>query len=90
MDFLEQMSYSLKRVGSFFPYEYAGRPMRWMPDFRLTDGTFVEIKGYVAAQTQAKFEYFLPSLTVLTRTELREIFDYVYGRYGRNLLALYE
>jgi hypothetical protein len=26
----------------FFPYEYQGKVMRWMPDFVLSDGTFIE------------------------------------------------
>lgn len=74
----------------FFPYEYQGKVMRWMPDFVLADGTFVEIKGYLTDQARAKFEYFLPPLRVFTRTELDRMFDYVYSQYGKNLLALYE
>ena len=74
----------------FFPYEYEGKLMRWMPDFVLADGTFVEIKGYVTDQVRAKFEYFLPPLRVFTRADLDRMFDYVQRRYGKNLRALYE
>ncbi len=74
----------------FFAYEYQGKVMRWMPDFVLADGTFIEIKGYLTEQAQAKFEYFLPPLRIFTRVDLDRMFDYVQHRYGKNLLALYE
>ena len=74
----------------FFPYEYQGRLLRWMPDFRLADGTHTEIKGYLTDQARAKVEYFLRPLQVFTRKNLERMFDYVYHRYGSNLLALYE
>jgi hypothetical protein len=74
----------------FFPYEYEGKVMRWMPDFVLADGTYIEIKGYLTDQARAKFEYFLPPLRVFTRADLDRMFEYVHSRYGKNLLALYE
>ena len=64
--------------------------MRWIPDFRLADGTYVEIKGYLSAQALAKFEFFYRPLLVLTQAELRDIFEYVWRTYGKNLVALYE
>jgi hypothetical protein len=73
-----------------FPYEYANKIMRWIPDFRLEDGTYVEIKGYLSAQALAKFEFFYRPLLVLAQAELREMFEYVWQTYGRNLVALYE
>lgn len=79
-----------ERNTEFFPYEFSGRLLRWMPDFRLADGTYVEIKGYLTAQAQAKFDYFLRPLRVFRRGDLQEMFDYVQSRYGGNLLALYE
>jgi hypothetical protein len=74
----------------FFPYEYEGKVLRWTPDFRLADGTYIEIKGYLTDQARAKFEYFLPSLRVFTRADLDRMFEYVQSRYGKSLLALYE
>src|SRR5205823_10631523 len=41
----------------FFLYEYQGKLMRWLPDFVLADGTFLEIKGYLTDQARAKFAY---------------------------------
>ena len=73
-----------------FPYEYADKLMRWIPDFRLADGTYVEIKGYMSAQAQAKFQFFYRPLLVLAQPELHQMFEYVWQTYGRNLVALYE
>src|SRR5689334_21058808 len=74
----------------FFPYEYKGEVLRWTPDFLLADGTYIEIKGYLTEQAQTKFEYFLRPLRVFTRPDLERMFRYVDGRYGRDLLALYQ
>lgn len=73
-----------------FPYEYQGKVLRWMPDFLLADGTYVEIKGYLTEQARAKFDYCLRPLQVFTQAELRRMFDYGRNTYGKNLLALYE
>jgi len=73
-----------------FPYEYEGHVLHWIPDFRLADGSYIEIKGYLTDQSRAKFEYFYRSLQVFTRTDLGRMFDYVYAKYGKNVLALYE
>jgi hypothetical protein len=73
-----------------FPYEYADKLMHWMPDFLLADGTYVEIKGYLSPQSLAKFEFFYRPLLVLTQADLRDVFEYVWRTYGRNLIALYE
>jgi hypothetical protein len=64
--------------------------MRWIPDFVLADGTFIEIKGYLTEQARAKFACFRPPLRVCTRAELEHIFAYVHQRCGKNLRALYE
>jgi hypothetical protein len=73
-----------------FPYEFEGRVQRWIPDFRLADGTYVEIKGYLSPQALAKFEFFYRPLLVLARAELQDMFEYVWRTYGRNLVQLYE
>lgn len=54
-----------ERNVEFFPYEYDGRLMRWMPDFLPADGTYVEIKGYLSEQARGKFEYFSAAATGL-------------------------
>jgi hypothetical protein len=73
-----------------FPYTFEGRERRWIPDFRLVSGTYLEIKGYVTAQVQAKFEAFPHPLIVVARENLEFVFDYVIATYGKNFVSLYE
>jgi hypothetical protein len=73
-----------------FPYEFDGRVLHWTPDFLLADGTYIEIKGYVATEALAKFEFFYRPLRVLTRPDLEHVFDYVWRTYGKNVIRLYD
>jgi hypothetical protein len=73
-----------------FPYLYEGRQRRWIPDFRLKDGTYLEIKGYVSPQAEAKFAAFPDGLIVVKRENMQFVFDYVIEKYGRDFTRLYE
>ena len=81
-------AWSLARSGA--PPPPGRQLLHWMPDFLLADGTYIEIKGYVTAQAQAKFEFFYRPLRVLTKAELQPMFEYVERTYGRNFVSLYE
>jgi hypothetical protein len=80
----------LERNLECFPYEYEAAVLHWTPDFLLADGTYIEIKGYLSGQAEAKFDYFYRPLRVLARSDLQQMFDHVYNTYGRNVVALYE
>jgi len=80
----------LERNLEVFPYEFDGRLQRWIPDFRLADGSYVEIKGYMSPQALAKFDFFYRPLLVLTHARMYDMFEYVWRTYGRNVTALYE
>jgi hypothetical protein len=73
-----------------FPYTFEGRSRHWIPDFRLTDGTYLEIKGYVSPQAEAKFAAFPHPLIVICREHMQFVFDYVVQTYGKNFTRLYE
>ena len=73
-----------------FDYCFNGQTLRWIPDFRLVDGTFLEIKGYESEQTRAKFAHFPHRLRVLRRADMNEVFDYVWRQFGRDFIRLYE
>ena len=73
-----------------FPYVFEGIPRRWMPDFVLPDGTFVEIKGYLTPQAEAKFAAFPHPLVILRKHDLRPMLEYVVGIYGKDFIRLYE
>ena len=73
-----------------FPYVFEGRVRTWIPDFRLSDGTNLEIKGYVSPQAEAKFAAFPRGLIVVHKENLSFVFDYVIQKYGRDFTRLYE
>jgi hypothetical protein len=73
-----------------FPYTFEGRTHTWIPDFRLKDGTYLEIKGYSSPQTEAKFAAFPHGLIVVKRENMKFVFDHVIRKYGRDFTRLYE
>lgn len=81
---------AFERNREAFPYTFEGKAGRWIPDFRLGQGTYVEIKGYVTERARAKFANFPHPLHVMGSREMSEILEYVVARYGRNFVALYE
>jgi hypothetical protein len=79
-----------KRNWEAFAYPFEGRTRTWIPDFRLKNNMYLEIKGYESRQTQAKFAAFPHGLIVVKRENMQFVFDYVVGRYGRDFTRLYE
>jgi len=81
---------AFERNRQTFPYTFEGRIRHWIPDFRLTDGTYLEIKGYETDQARAKFAAFPHALIVVGRQQLGFVLDYVIAKYGKNFVELYE
>ncbi|HEY1296357.1 MAG TPA: hypothetical protein VGJ60_25040 [Chloroflexota bacterium] len=73
-----------------FSYWWGGRARSWIPDFRLKNNMYLEIKGYESPQVQAKFAAFPHGLIVVKRENMQFVFDYVIGSYGRDFTRLYE
>lgn len=79
---------TFERNNKTFPYYYNGIIRNWRPDF-IQNGKYVEIKGWVTKQTGAKISQFTDSIEILTKKKLRNIFDYVITKYGKNYISLY-
>jgi hypothetical protein len=73
-----------------FSYSFEGRTRTWIPDFRLKNDMYLEIKGYESPQACAKFAAFPHGLIVVKRENMQFVFDYVVGNYGRDFTRLYE
>ena len=73
-----------------FVYLFNGKELKWIPDFILDDGSYVEIKGFLSEQNIAKIKSFSGSLTVLTKEGLYEVFKYVQSKYGKDYIKLYD
>jgi hypothetical protein len=82
--------FPFQRNQESFRYFFEGRERRWIPDFRLDGGTYLEIKGYVTDQVKAKFAAFPHPLIIVERTNMNFVFDYVIATYGRNFVSHYE
>jgi hypothetical protein len=81
---------SFERNWESFPYFFKDRVRHWIPDFRWYDGLYVEIKGYLTDQAEAKFATFSHPLLVVRRENLAFVFEYVTKTYGKDFVRLYE
>ena len=73
-----------------FPYIFKEKTYKFYPDFKLTDESYVEIKGYRNDKTDSKFAQFKNKLLILEKKEITPFLNYVYRKYGRNFTNLYE
>ena len=64
--------------------------LNWIPDFIMSDGTYIEIKGVITEQVNAKLNSFSEKLILLTEKDMKHIFDYVFSKYGKSFIYLYE
>lgn len=78
-----------KRNTNKFEYIFQGKIKKWIPDFILNDGTFVEIKGYLGEEAKAKISNFKFPLIVLHNKEIQPYLDYVIKKYGKDFIKLY-
>jgi hypothetical protein len=72
-----------------FEYSFDEKIRKFYPDFLLENGIYVEIKGWLDGQNQAKIEQFPGELRVLGAKEIQPLVAYVEKRHGK-LLTLYD
>lgn len=80
---------SFRRNNQSFTYVYEGVSHKYYPDFQLSNGNYVEIKGYETPQWKAKLNQFPYPIQVLLKKEMEPILEYVYKKYGKNFTCLY-
>jgi len=73
-----------------FVYEFQGKKHNYIPDFKLTDGTYVEIKGYLDEKSKCKIDSFNHPLNVFMHKEMIPILNYVRNKYGNDFIKLYD
>lgn len=75
-----------------YPYEYEDTLHTYYPDFRLADGSLVEIKGQVTELAHLKLNAVHDtSIKMLTKADLKYAFDHVKQNYSyKRLEDLYE
>jgi hypothetical protein len=82
----------IERNNTGFVYVYNEKEHKYYPDFKLEDGSYVEIKGFSTSQWREKIKQFPSDLkiNVLYSNDLIEVFSYVEEKYGKNFVELYE
>lgn len=85
-----------KRCDKVFDYQYNGNWYKYYPDFELSDGTIVEIKGVYIPSVDAKANSVIQKgyqYIILYDKDLTKYFDYVNSKYGvtnHSIESLYE
>jgi len=78
-----------ERNNESFEYVYLNKLQKYYPDFKI-DECYIEIKGWMTAQVKAKIEQFPKEIKLLQKKDMNHIFEYVYGKYGKDFIKLYE
>ena len=78
-----------KRNTIGFEYEFENKKSLFYPDFLVSD-EYIEVKNYNSKRLEAKLKYFPHKIKVLYKEQLKEVIDYVIGKYGKGYIELYE
>lgn len=74
-----------------FPYLWYGKRRLYYPDFRMDDGTYVEIKGVMDGKSKRKISSFqYGKLKVLGPKEIKPMLDYAEVKYGKDFWTLFD
>lgn len=76
-----------------FPYQFENEIHEYHPDFKLSDGSFVEIKGWYDSKTIVKHETFKSlgyKLVVIDKDNIGLYLDYAKTKYGNDFIKLYQ
>lgn len=73
-----------------FPYFFNGKHLSYIPDFILETGEFIEIKGYLSEQVDAKIEHFPHRLIVIDHSMIKPYIDYAIAKFGKDFTTAYD
>ena len=73
-----------------FGYEYQGKAKSYIPDFILSTGEYLEIKGYEGKQFQAKLASFPHKIIVLNEELMKPIIAHAIMKFGKDFTKIYE
>lgn len=80
----------LKRNWKKFKYIWNGEEHTYSPDYILSDGTYIEVKGYLTEQATEKIKQFPDRLLVIGNEEMKPILKYVETKYGKDFIKMYD
>ena len=75
-----------------FPYTFKNKKYNYFPDFKLADGSYVEIKGYDSPVWQAKLAAVPANVTlhVIYAEEIQKYIDYAVKKFGKDFTCAYK
>ena len=79
----------IKRNKEKFFYKYKEKILAYIPDFIVND-KLIEIKGFETEQTKLKYLSVTRPLKILYKDDLKQVFEYVENKYGKDFIKLYE
>jgi hypothetical protein len=80
----------LKKNTDKFTYFFEGKKCSYLPDFKLNEKEYIELKGYLRKRDEFKISQFPHNLKIYKSEEMRKIISYVVFKYGKNFISLYE
>ena len=84
-----QHNIKFKRNLQKFKYQFKGRTHTFFPDFKMEDGSYVQIKGWFGQKNQAKIASF-PNIILISKKQIEPYLEYVILKYGKDFYNLYE
>jgi hypothetical protein len=79
---------AFERNTESFLYDFEGKQYKFYPDFKMSDGSLLEIKGWLDAKNRAKLKR-VPELTVIGKTEIKPFLQYAIEKHGTKFWHLY-
>ena len=76
-----------------FPYQFENEMHEYHPDFKLSDGSFVEIKGWYDSKTIVKHKTFRSlgyKLIVIDKDNINLYLKYAKEKYGNDFIKVYK
>ena len=81
-----------KRSTETFIYTFNNKFHKYLPDFIMEDGTYIEVKGYYTRQVDAKIKQFPKDkkLIVIDSKGIKKYINYCILKYGKTFINLYD
>lgn len=73
-----------------FRYLFDGVWSSYTPDFKMTDGSYVEVKGYLSPRVAAKVASVPGKIVVMGQDEMTPILRYAVEKFGKDFVKLYD
>ena len=72
-----------------FEYLFESKRYNYIPDFKLNDGTYIEIKGYETARVKEKIAYFPHKIKVINKDDIKLFIAYAVEKFGKDFIKQY-